>query len=128
VAKNPTSEGYSEMSYPSEEQEKFRELLVGSTIESVEVIRGVESDKLILELIGSDGEKLSIGVRSTPIGNEIYVERVQREKSVPRFGIAYTSDDSPTGEVLSWKQANGVNQTWKSYEDALEANDLDSLT
>ena len=41
------------------------------------------------------------------------------------YGIAHTSDGSPTGSVISWKQENdGIDCKYETYPQALEANDL----
>ncbi len=43
-----------------------------------------------------------------------------------KYGIAHTVNDSPTGNIIGWKRNKaGIDQTWNTYAQALEFNDLD---
>lgn len=64
----------------SNEQEKFQEALVGRTIETVELTRGIENDWLTLKLRGPNGKQEQVRITSTPIYNEMYFEVVRRKK------------------------------------------------
>jgi hypothetical protein len=43
------------------------------------------------------------------------------------YGIAYTQNDSPTGEFVEWVKVKGTDTdaVYPSYELALEANDIE---
>lgn len=45
------------------------------------------------------------------------------------YGIAFTKNGSPNGDVLSWKQdSNKMDLTWNSFASALEACELSGWT
>jgi hypothetical protein len=63
-----------------EVQAKFREALVGQTVEGLDLTSGVEEDWLTLKLRGPDGKKTQVRISSTSIYNQMYIESVRRKK------------------------------------------------
>ena len=46
-----------------------------------------------------------------------------------KYGIAFFDDDGYIiGKLIGWRQKNGSDETWDTYADALEANDLGGWT
>lgn len=46
-----------------------------------------------------------------------------------QYGIAFTHNGSPNGEIVGWKKDNAGNiQLWETRDEALEENDLSGWT
>lgn len=81
----------------SKEQAKFREALLGRTIQGVELTRGHESDWVTLKLVNGEGKEEQVRFSSGSIYNEMYLEKVGRKKKsteakLPNRGLACTRD------------------------------------